>query len=77
MTDDRVCSQGDSGKDLRVLIKETTPLGGAGESLRSHLIQGLHPEEWALEGSRSSFQRPREQLGGKQRPLPSPEEMQV
>uniref|UniRef100_A0A9L0IBL6 Myb/SANT-like DNA-binding domain-containing protein n=1 Tax=Equus asinus TaxID=9793 RepID=A0A9L0IBL6_EQUAS len=60
----------DSGKDLRVLIEETAPLGGARESLRSHLIQGLHPEERTLTGPRSSCQRPWEHSEGFQEPSP-------
>ncbi|XP_014648996.1 PREDICTED: zinc finger and SCAN domain-containing protein 32 [Ceratotherium simum simum] len=51
----------DSGKDLRVLFEETAPLGGARESLRSHLKQRVHPGERNLKGSQSSHHRPCEQ----------------
>ncbi|ELK10733.1 hypothetical protein PAL_GLEAN10011634 [Pteropus alecto] len=51
----------DSGKDLKVLLEETAPLGATRESLRSHLKQEVYPEEHTLKGSRSSQQRPREQ----------------
>lgn len=50
-----------SGKDLKVLLEETAPLGATRESLRSHLKQEVYPEEHTLKGSRSSQQRPREQ----------------
>lgn len=53
----------DSGKDLKVLLEETAPVGAARESLKSHLKQGVHPEEWTLQESPSSHQRPGEQSG--------------
>lgn len=73
VTDDGVCSQvPESGKDLKMPIEETASLGAAKESLRSHLKQGVLPEEWTVKGSRSSPQRPWGQSEGKQKPLPSP-----
>ncbi|KAM9058909.1 zinc finger and SCAN domain-containing protein 32 isoform 2-T3 [Megaptera novaeangliae] len=48
----------ESGKDLKMPIEETASLGAARESLRSHLKQGVHPEEWTVKGSRSSPRRP-------------------
>lgn len=53
----------DSGKDLKVLLEETAPVRAARESLKSHLKQGVHPEEWTLQESPSSHQRPGEQSG--------------
>ncbi|XP_057603356.1 zinc finger and SCAN domain-containing protein 32 isoform X2 [Hippopotamus amphibius kiboko] len=47
----------ESGKDLKMPMEETAPLGAARESLRSHLKQGVHPEEWTVKGSQSSPQR--------------------
>lgn len=74
MTHDGLRSQVlDSGKDLKVLLEETAPVGAARESLKSHLKQGVHPEKWTLQESPSSHQRPGEQSGGKQKPPPSPE----
>ncbi|KAJ8786580.1 hypothetical protein J1605_006069 [Eschrichtius robustus] len=48
----------ESGKDLKMPIEETASLGAARESLRSHLKQGVHPEEWTVKGSRGSPRRP-------------------
>ncbi|KAB0403240.1 hypothetical protein E2I00_015710, partial [Balaenoptera physalus] len=48
----------ESGKDLKMPIEETASLEAARESLRSHLKQGVHPEEWTVKGSRSSPRRP-------------------
>lgn len=74
MTHDGLRSQVlDSGKDLKVLFEETPPVEAARESLKSHLKQGVHPEERTLQESPSSHQRPGEQSGGKQKPPPSPE----
>ncbi|CAD7666539.1 unnamed protein product [Nyctereutes procyonoides] len=57
---DGFCSQVLDSEDWKVLNEETTLLGAARESPRSHLKQ-VHPEESTLEGLWSSQQRAGEQ----------------
>nr|XP_055195539.1 LOW QUALITY PROTEIN: zinc finger and SCAN domain-containing protein 32 [Nyctereutes procyonoides] len=63
VTGDGFCSQVLDSEDWKVLNEETTLLGAARESPRSHLKQ-VHPEESTLEGLWSSQQRAGEQSEG-------------